>query len=30
LPEGEWQKLHKGLKKVVKEVEDERRRFEEG
>jgi hypothetical protein len=29
LPEGEWQKLHKGLKKVVKEVEDERRCIED-
>jgi hypothetical protein len=29
LPDGEWEKLCKAMKKVVKEVEDERRRIED-
>ena len=29
LPDGEWEKLRKAMKKVVKEVEDERRRIED-
>jgi hypothetical protein len=28
LPDGEWDKLREAMKKVVKEVEDERRRIE--